>query len=85
MQYHPSSLGLVYAILAVINFSMLYPLSGFLADVYGGRFKIIGLTTFSISSVTLAAVFVGRTITRGDVHLPFLVDLQSCPLLCCWI
>ena len=71
-----SPLGLVYAILAVI--SMLYPLSGFLADVYCGRFKtiIIGLTTISISSVTLAAVFVGWTVTIS-VHPPLLVDLPT--------
>ena len=64
-------LGFFYAILAVI--SMFYPLSGFLADVYCGRFKtiVIGLTIMSISSVTLAAVSVGW-IGMNGIHQVFM-------------
>ena len=49
---------------------MFYPLSGFLADVYCGRFKTItiGLTFMSISSVALGAVFTVWIGMKGIHH-----------------
>ena len=49
----------LYASLAVM--AMLYPVSGFIADVCCGRFKIImiGLTIMAISTVSMIAVLVG--------------------------
>ena len=65
--------GFLYAVLAVV--AMLYPLSGFLADVCCGRFKtiIIGLTTIFISSIILVALCVGWNATKG-IHPRHLVD-----------
>jgi peptide/histidine transporter 3/4 len=56
-----SPLAFVYAILAVI--AMFYPLGGFLADVYCGRFKMVmiglGFLVFSFSSLIVILVWIG--------------------------
>ena len=64
-----SQLAFVYAILAVI--AMFYPLGGFLADVYCGRFKMVmiglGFLTFSFSSLIVVFVWFG-IITKFGHH-----------------
>ena len=54
-----SPLAFVYAILAII--AMFYPLGGFLADVYFGRFKMVmiglGFLTFSFSTLIVVLVW----------------------------
>ena len=56
-----SPLAFVYAILAVI--AMFYPLGGFLADVYCGRFKMVmiglGFLVFSFSTLIVILVWLG--------------------------
>ena len=64
-----SPLAFFYAILAVI--AMFYPLGGFLADVYCGRFKMVmiglGFLVFSFSTLIVILIWLG-TITILDHH-----------------
>ena len=64
-----SPLAFVYAILAVI--AIFYPLGGFLADVYCGRFKMVmiglGFLVFSFSSLIVVLVWFG-TVTKLGHH-----------------
>ena len=64
-----SPLAFFYAILAVI--AMFYPLGGFLADVYCGRFKMVmiglGFLTFSFSSLIVVFIWFG-IITKFGHH-----------------
>ena len=74
-------LSLVCAILAVIG--ICYPLSGFLADVYFGRFKIIvsSLTLILISAIILTitlVVWVGLKDTHQNMQ--FVMLKESVPL-----
>ena len=64
-----SPLAFVYAILAVI--AMFYPLGGFFADVYCGRFKMVmiglGFLTFSFSTLIVILVWLS-IITKFGHH-----------------
>ena len=54
-----SPIAFLYAILAVV--AMLYPLSGFIADVYCGRFKtvLVGLTFIFVFSASIVVLLLG--------------------------
>ena len=72
-----SPLAFVYAILAVI--AMFYPLGGFLADVYCGRFKMVmiglGFLVFSFSTLIIILVWLGTVTELGHHKLkPLLQD-----------
>ena len=69
-----SPIAFLYAILAVI--AMLYPLSGFIADVYCGRFKtvIIGLSLIIVFSIGIVATLIGWAFTK---HSHQLLSLDS--------
>ena len=68
-----SPMTILYAILAMI--AMLYPISGFIADVCCGRFKTImaGLTFMLIFIITFVAVLIGWVSVR---HSHLLVGLD---------
>ena len=69
-----SPIAFLYAILAVI--AMLYPLSGFRADVYCGRFKtvIFGLSLILVFSICIVAILFSWTFTH---HSNILISLDS--------
>ena len=63
-----SPLAFFYAILAVM--AMFYPLGGFLADIYCGRFKMVmiglGFLAFSFSSIIVVLVGIGTRLGHSN-------------------
>ena len=76
-----SPLGLVSAILAAI--AIFYPLSGFLADVWCGRFKIImiGLTTIFLAFIIVIISFtIWFSLNHDHMNMVFVILKYKVPL-----